>query len=310
MKLRSNQTVVGLFFTICVLLIILSACAKPEKTELSLKNLEPMEKEVCSAQDQTPLRLGLSTGILPETNLHYYEPLADYLSEKLGQPVKIVQRNTYGEINELMSFDQIDVAIVCSSSYILSANMELLAVPQIQSSTTYESLIITQADRPITSFNQLRGKTFAFTDPISTTGTVYPLSRIYALGEKPETFFKTYFYTYNHEKSINAVAEKLVDGASVDSTVWSNVIKNSPDLSKKLKIIEKSPPFPNSPVVARKDLAAATKEKIKQVFLDMANQQEGQQVLALYGLDNYVVGKPEDYRQVERLMKQVIQKWR
>lgn len=258
--------------------------------------------------ESVSLRLGLSTGMSPETNLQYYRPLTAFLEKKMGIPVEIAQRTTYSEINDLLSFNQIDLALVCSSSYCLGRNMEILAVPQKSGATTYQSFIIVPADLDLNNFDQLRGKVFAFTDPLSTTGTIYPLARIAALGEKPSSFFKTYFYTYSHEKSIEAVAEKVVDGAAVDSSIWVSLSKLNPSLVKKIKIIERSPEYPNSPLVIRKDLNPAVKEEIRKLFLKMDKDPEGKRILAKFDIDKFILLKDEDYIQVKQMLQQVVGK--
>ena len=77
------------------------------------------------------------------------------------------------------------------------------------------------ADSDINSVSQLRNKTFAFTDPLSYSGR---LAIDYMLwddfGTTSAQFFHKCFYTYNHDKSIWAVTNKLADGAGIDSQIY------------------------------------------------------------------------------------------
>lgn len=94
----------------------------------------------------------------------------------------------------------------------------------------------------------LKGKVFAFTDPISLAGRVYPTSLVESLGSAPDAFFSRTFFTYSHDEAIYAVANGLADGASVDSLVYDYAIIRDPALTQKVKVIHRSPAFGIPPV--------------------------------------------------------------
>lgn len=146
----------------------------------------------------------------PKGTVESYQSLLDYLSAQLHRPVESVQRRTYAEVNDLVESGDVDVAFVCTSAYIAGYDrfgMELLAAPQVNGETVYYSLLIVPVDSPAQTLADLRGKVFAFTDPMSNTGRMYPTFLVNQLGNTPEEFFTRTFFTYSHDDAIRAVAD-------------------------------------------------------------------------------------------------------
>ncbi len=210
----------AILLLLLLLVLTIGGCLNTEeavKVDLSDRN-----NDITGASDSESLRIGVSAIISPEETLAYYQDSFDYLSQKMGVPVKLVQRKTYQEINDLVRKNSVDAAFVCSLAYVEGKDrfgMELLAVPVVRGETYYYSYIIVPEDSPVTTLQELKGKTFAFSDPLSNSGKLSSEYLFAKMGENPETFFKLTFFTYSHDKSIQAVAEKMVDGAAVDSLV-------------------------------------------------------------------------------------------
>jgi len=159
------------------------------------------------------------------------------------------------------------------------------------------------ADSPATSMADLRGKVFAFTDPMSHTGRLYPTYLVQQLGEKPETFFQRTFFTYSHDDAIRAVAAGLADGAGVDNLVYEFAVARDLELAAKTKVIHRSPPFGSPPVVVNPDLSPKLQAELQSLLLELDDHPEGQQILETMGVDRFVVLEDAAYdsvRQVER----------
>ena len=97
-----------------------------------------------------------------------------------------------------------------------------------------------------------------------------------------------FVYTRSHYNSIEAVAVKLVDGASVDSYVWELANATNPVFTSKTKIIEKGQAFPFTPFVIRKGIDPAVRKKILEVFLNMHLDPKGLQILNNLRIDKFV----------------------
>ncbi len=169
------------------------------------------------------LRVAVGSMISPKETFVYYRQILDYISSHLGKNSKLIQRKTYGEINELFGKGEIDLAFICSGPYATSKEkygFQLLATPEVLGSNFYHSYLIVNKESSFQRLVDLRGRVFAFTDPESNTGKLVPTYWLAQVGELPETFFAKTIYTYSHDNSILAVAKGLVDGATVDGLIW------------------------------------------------------------------------------------------
>ncbi|CAG1006636.1 putative ABC transporter phosphonate/phosphite binding protein PhnD2 [Methanosarcinales archaeon] len=286
--------------------VIISGCLEQEgvvKVNLSNRIADNIDNS-----DAQSLRIAVSAIISPDETLVYYQDMFDYLSLKTGVPVKLVQRKTYQEVNDLVRKNSVDAAFVCSLAYIDGKDqfgMELLAVPIVRGEPRYYSYIIVPDDSSIKSLEELKGKTFAYTDPLSNSGKLSPEYMIAQLGEKPETFFKITFFTYSHDKSIQAVAEKMVDGAAVDSLVWDFKNATNPRFTSRTKIISKSPPYGIPPLVVSKDIDPFLKEKLGKILLQMHEDKKGKEILDRIMIDRFSEANDSLYNSV-RDMKKVV----
>jgi phosphonate transport system substrate-binding protein len=260
------------------------------------------------ASSAPPLRIVLASITSPQEARVYYSDLINYIGGKLEMPVEVIQCKTYGEANDLVRAGNADVAFVCTYAYVLGHDefgMNLLGIPEIQGRRNYQAYIVVRKDSGIKRFDELRGKTFAFTDPISTTGTLYPLYLVKALGGTPESFFGRYFYTYSHDYALRSVADNLADGASIDSTVWDYLIATNPGLVANLQIIERSPAYGMPPVTMRPSLSKTTQDKLRQIFFNMNGEPDGQKILAKLHIDRFVAADDAMYNQVRELAAMV-----
>lgn len=281
----------GVALMVVPVLALLTACGAASAEELPYVDLSQGEPIPAVAPHQViPLRLAVAAIISPQGTVESYGGLATYLGQKLGRPVELVQRRTYAEANELIERGQVDLAFVCTSAYVAGHNdfgMELLLAPEVNGEQVYYSVLIVPANSSAQSITDLQGAVFAFTDPMSHSGRVYPTYLLQQLGTTSDEFFSRTFFTYSHDKAIQAVAEGVADGASVDSLVLDYALQRDPSLAERVKIIHRSPPFGIPPAVVPPDLSPKLKANLRQILLDMPNDAEGQQILAKLGFDRF-----------------------
>jgi phosphonate transport system substrate-binding protein len=277
--------------------------------ELPYVDLSQREALPAVAQTEViPLRLAVAAVISPQGTFESYSAMAAYLSEKLNRPVELVQRRTYAEVNDLIENGEVDVAFVCTSAYVIGHrdfDMELLVAPQVDGKTTYQSWLIIPVKSQAQSLTDLRGKTFAFTDPWSNSGRIYPTAMVKEMGETPETFFGRTFFTYSHDDAIRAVANGVADGAAVDSLVYQYAIVREPELGEKTKIIHRSPAFGIPPVVTSPHLRPQARAELQDILLNMAQDPDGRAALEVLDIDRFVLADDVQYDSVRELEAQV-----
>lgn len=287
--------------------LLVGACSTVGAAELPFVDLtERIPVPAEGTGEIKPLRVAVAAILSPEGNIDSYGSLADYLADRLGRPVEIVQRRTYDEINDLLEEGTVDVGFVCTSAYVAGHDefgLRLLAAPEIDGNTVYYSTLIVPADSPAESITDLQGATFAFTDPISTTGRIYPTYLLNQLGFDPKTFFADTFFTYSHDRAIEAVARGVADGAAVDSLVLDYALAREPELRAKIKIIHRSQAFGIPPVVVSPSIPPGQMAELRHLLLALNEDPEASPVLSALGVDRFVPIDDAAYDDVRRVIE-------
>ena len=230
--------------------------------------------------------------------------MLQYLGRKLGMPVEVVQRSGYSECIALIENREIDAAFVCSGPYVDARERfgaEALVVPQVSGQGTYCAYVIARKGGSIRSFADLRGKVFAFTDPLSTTGKLYPSHLLSKLGLTAEAYFSKTIFTWGHDNSVEAVAHGLADGAAVSSLVWDGLARSGASAASQTMVIERSLPFGMPPVVVHPRLDPELKKRLRDVFLNMHRDPEGKALLSQAGIERFTEAKDSAYDGVRRM---------
>ena len=275
---------------LCMISVFIAGCVESE--DAIVINLDEVDTTIKAQSNTTSLKIAVSAMISPTETIVYYEDLLEYISKKTNHPIELVQRETYEEINELVESQYLDAAFVCSGAYIDGRDkfgMELLAAPVVKGEPLYYSYIIVPINSNATRFEDLRGKDFAFTDEMSNSGKLSPTYMLALINETPDSFFSGYIFTYSHDKSIEAVAKGLVDGAAVDSLIWDYNSAKNPIYTNKTKIISKSQPYGIPPIVVHPDTNPDFKIELQNILLTMHEDPEGADILTKINIDKFTL---------------------
>lgn len=296
--------------TLAALVVAAVACSGSggAKVDLSkrtdVSGIQFAPESVDSSASSAPLRIAIAGLLTPSETVKGYASFLTYLEEKLGQPVKLVQRRTYAEINALLQTQQLDAALVCPLPYVQGQRafgMELVAAIAHTGLPVQYSYLIVPSDSGAASLDQLRGKTFAFTDPDSNSGWLAVAHRLAVEGETPHSFFAKHLFTSHHSESVRAVANRMVDGAAVDRLVYDYLIAAQPELASKTKVIAQFGPFPSPAFVVHPDLPPALKERLKQVLLGTREDRQDQQLLKDLQISGFVGTSDAAYGQIREM---------
>lgn len=289
--------------------LILAGCSAalptPAPINLSQTKLLPTQPD---EEPGMPLRVAIAAVISPKETLASYRELLDYLGARLGRPIRLVQRSTYAEVNELVRTGEVDLAFICTWAYIdglESFGMRLVAAPQVEGQALYYSYLIVPAASSAKSMADLKGGVFAFTDPLSTTGRLVPVYWVWQEGARPADFFRKQFYTYSHDRAVLAVADGLVDGAAVDHLVYDAMVLRDPALKEKVRVIQQSEPIGTPPVVVGPGLDVGTRKQLESLFLELHTTPEGAAILRVLGIDRFVVPPDSAYDPIRRMLREV-----
>jgi phosphonate transport system substrate-binding protein len=220
----------------------------------------------------------LTVGLIPSEDsramIANSQKMMDMLSTALGMPVKPFVAADYNGVIEALRSKRLDVAYLGPFSYVLGttvADIEAFAVAETKKAgrSYYHSQIIAHKDSGIKTVNDLKGKTFAFVDPSSTSGHLFPKAGLMKVGFNPDKDLGRVIFSGSHDSSAIAVQNKKVDAAAIADRILDAAI--SKGMAKREDLVEvwKSDPIPESPTVWRKDLPADLKKRVQAAFLQV-----------------------------------------
>lgn len=258
------------------------------------------------------LKVVLASQYSPSVDAFRNRELLDYIGNKVHRRISLRTNVHYSEAMSLLANKETDIGIICSGSFAFLDRAEavtLLAAPVMfgYGSPRYRAYIIVPKDSPASTFADLEGKRFAMTDPLSNTGTIYPSYRALQLESVPNRFFSSVLYTYSADKSIAAVANGFVDGASVDGLAWEYLDRTDPGSVMGTRILERSPWFGSPPIVVPKETDPALVQQLRQVLLAMDRDPEGAAILKKMLIDRFAVPNATAYDTVFEMI-QALQK--
>jgi phosphonate transport system substrate-binding protein len=261
-----------------------------------------------TSYNQDVFRLAVSSVISPVETVKGYRPLIKYLEDKLGRRIELVQRTTYKEVNDLVETGEIDLAFICTLSYVEAEKnfgAKLVAAPQVQGSAYYRSLVIVREDSNINTIADLQNKKFAFTDPMSFSGRAAMIGELATIGRSPEDMFSSIIYTYSHDNSLRAVADGVVDAACIDSLVFDLTAELYPEITNKIRIIHTSPFVGNPPVILGADTSEEEFNMIRKILLNMHNEEAGRRALETLMYDKFLMPDNDSYNYIRSLIEEV-----
>lgn len=239
------------------------------------------------------------------------DELAGLLEKRTGYSFKTAVLTSYAAAIEAMGAGKADIVWYPPFSYVLAhekVGARVILMTIRGGSRWYRGRIIVRKDSGINKLEDLKGKRFAFVDPLSTSGSVYPKLLLKEKGYDPETFFSRAIYAGGHDKAVIAVYNRQVDGAAIygngDTDARDRVIGTIKDVKEKTKVIALTEPIPNDTVAVSKDLPPEVVAKVRDALVAISRSEAGRRaVLALYGVDGLVPAKDSDFDPIRRAVR-------
>ena len=166
---------------------------------------------------------------------------------------------------------------------------ELLVVPVVQGRPQYRGYVITHKDSPVNTFEDFKGRSFTYSDPLCFTGKLFVDNRLMGLGEDAESFFSEVQYSMSHDISIQMVARSVVDGASVNGLIFEYMKVHHPEFTNQIKIIEMTEYNGIPPVVHSLGVPEGLVMDIQSFFLGMHESSQGRAMLDRLLIDRFIL---------------------
>lgn len=292
--MKMHRTSIRWFLPLCLFLIF-TACGE-------------------SRRDVDTLRVGFVPAEDAQQVMQNAQPIVEILRKRLGMEVQPFVATDYTGVVEALRVNKLDIAFLTPASYVLAkneANVRVILKSERKGIPYYYAAIITRADSGINTLEDLRGKTFAFGDSLSTTGNVFPRKMLQERGIDPVRDFKQVLYSGGHDATVLAVLNGKVDAGatyanSPDSkdTAWMRYLKNPEDV-KNIRAIAFSEPIPADNLVLSSGIDDTLAKKIETTFIELSRDPEGKKMLReLYQIDGFVPATDQDYDSVRRAFAQ------
>jgi len=239
--------------------------------------------------DNALLRIGITPVVLDE-RAQFLKKWKIYLERELSRPIEFVQRGNYREITDLLLYEKIDFAWICGFPYVANKKeFNLVAVPNYKGQPRYRSYIIVRSDNEnIREWKDFKGLVFAYSDPDSNSGYLYPRYALLQQGINPDHFFKKTFFAGSHRHVIESVATGLSAGGAVDGYIWDSLKIQHPKMVAKTKIISTSPEFGFPPIVARKNLPVKQQNALRKALIKMQVDAMGKKLIKQLNIDGFI----------------------
>jgi phosphonate transport system substrate-binding protein len=220
----------------------------------------------------------LTVGLIPSEDsramIANSQKMMDMLAKGLGMEVKPFVAADYNGVIEALRSKRLDVAYLGPFSYVLGttvADIEAFAVAETKKAgrTFYHSLIVARKDSGIATVADLKGKNFAFVDPSSTSGHLFPKAGLIKAGFNPDKDFGRVIFSGSHDSNAVAVQNKKIDAVAIADRILDAAITKGLAKREDLVVVWKSDPIPESPTVWRKDLDPELKKRVQAAFLQV-----------------------------------------
>jgi phosphonate transport system substrate-binding protein len=247
----------------------------------------------------------LRLGLIPVENgtqeITETQAFANDLSQELGIPVKLSVGTSYTATIEALASGKLDAALFGALSYLLANqkyNIQFLCRQLNADGTpTYNSLIVTRPGTGITTIAGLKGHTFSFVDPASTSGYLVPSYLMVQAGLNPQTDVKGVF-SGSHQASITAVVSGKVDAGAVASDTFAQLEAKGLFKSSDVSIITKSFDIYEGPIGVPPTMSANDRRILAAAFEGVKDHA----ALQSAGIGGFVAGSDHDYDQIRQLV--------
>lgn len=250
-----------------------------------------------AAQELKEINFGIISTESSQNLKSDWQPILDDMARKTGVKVNAFFASDYAGIVEGMRFHKVHVAWFGNKSAMEAvdrAGGEVFAqMVNADGTQGYYSHLIVHKDSPLKTLEDVlknsKSLSFGNGDPNSTSGFLVPSYYVFARNHvDARTAFKV-MRSANHESNALAVANKQVDVATNNSENLEKVKEHTPDKFKEIRVVWTSPLIPLDPLVMRKDLPEASKQKIKDFFYGYGKggQQEKDNLMKLSKLSGF-----------------------
>ncbi len=236
-----------------------------------------------------------------------FKPLGDYLHKETGLEVQFTPVSDYAAVVEGLASQKIDLAWLGGFTFV-QAKIRTSggAVPIVQRAEDekFTSKFIVPIDSPAKTLGDLKGRTFAFGAPSSTSGHLMPRYFLKREGIDADKDFKNVAYSGAHDATVAFVAAGRAEAGVLNASVWDKLVEAGNPNAARVRVLATTPTYFDYNWTVRPGLDAALTKKLQDAFLklDPANP-DHKEIMALQRASRFVPTKTSNYDGIEAAAK-------
>ncbi len=256
-----------------------------------------------SAQAQQVLRVSAIPDEAPTELLRKFKPLGAYLEKQIGMKVVWTPVNDYPAVVESLAADKIDLAWLGGFTFVQVRLRTGNAIPIAQrvQDEKFTSTFIVPVGSSIKTLQDLKGKTFAFGSPSSTSGSLMPRYFLLKDGIDPDKDFSRVAYSGAHDATVAFVASGRAEAGVLNTSVWQKLLEEGEPNAKAVRVLATTPPYFDYNWTVRGDLDPALVKKLTNAFLSLdPSIPADKEILDLQRATRFIPTKPGNYKGIEQ----------
>ncbi|HEV8313991.1 MAG TPA: putative selenate ABC transporter substrate-binding protein [Burkholderiaceae bacterium] len=236
-----------------------------------------------------------------------FKPLGDYLKKKTGMDVQFTPVTDYAAVVEGLATNKIDLAWLGGFTFVqakLRTNGGAVPIVQRIEDEKFTSKFIVPLDSPVKSLAELKGKTFAFGSPSSTSGHLMPRFYLLRAGIDPDKNFKAVAFSGAHDATVAFVASGRAEGGVLNASVWDKLVDGANPNAAKVRVLSTTPPYYDYNWTVRPGLDPVLTKKLTDAFLELdPGNPEHKELMALQRASKFIPTKASNYDGIEAAAK-------
>lgn len=236
-----------------------------------------------------------------------FKPLGDYLQKETGMNVQFTPVTDYAAVVEGLATDKIDLAWLGGFTFVqakLRTGGKAVPIVQRAEDEVFTSKFIVPKDSTAAKLADLKGRTFAFGAPSSTSGSLMPRYFLLQAGINPEKDFKTVAFSGAHDATVAFVAAGRAEAGVLNASVWEKLVEAKNPNAEKVRVLATTATYYDYNWTVRPNLDPAVSKKIADAFLKLDDKTpEGKEILALQRASKFIPTKASNYDGIEAAAK-------
>lgn len=295
---------------VLAVLVLLGACREPEpRAPAVARRVSTVLPAFSSPPGFTRLRFGLVPYLSAETIARAHEKMAQYLGRSLGVPVELEVGATYADVIERLEkgeFDLVELSPVAYAEASQRVPLRCLVQSISDGSATASGYIFVREDSPRRSVEELKGATFGFVDPMSTSGYLFARKVLKDKGLDVEKDLARTEFLGNHEAVLLAVLEGRVDAGATYQGSFNSLRRARGVDPLSFRVIAKTPRTPRDIFCVRADLPGEVAEAITASLLALSGRDRvGREILGPINMNGFQPADDASYAEVRALAKEL-----